>query len=303
MLEFRVRPATAADLLAVHAIWYHDEVADDPQPPAKGPVLSGFTYEMGQGALRVAEDDTGRVIGFGGSVSWDGPRGALTYLADLFIAPNAQSHGVGQALLRALPLRTGERCVHASVDPRAAALYIRAGMTPRWPNLWLVADPQWGAHGLDGLPGGDIALVEAAATDPDLAAWDLRHFGYARPRDLAWLVASREAQTFWFQRAGATIGYGFVQRRCPESLWRPDAWTVGPIGAETPEDARDCVCAATRWAVARAGVARLGVPGPHPALAPLIAAGCRIVYNEMFLASSEARIFDPARYLPSGVFL
>ncbi len=303
MASFSVRPATPADLPAVHAIWYRDEVEDDPQPPAPGPVLSGFAYEMARGALRVAEDDAGQVIGFGGSVSWDGPRGPLTYLADLFIAPDVQSHGVGQAILRALPLQAGARCVHASRDPRAAALYIRTGMLPLWPNLWLIGDPKRGAHRLASLPGADIELAPAAADDPDIAAWDLRHFGYARPQDLAWLVESRDAQPLWFRRAGATVGYGFVQRRCPESLWRPGAWTVGPISAATPEDARDCVCAATRWASERAGAARIGVPSPHPALAPLIAAGCQIIYNETFLASADAPLPDFTRYLPSGVFL
>ncbi len=303
MPPFHVRPATAADLPAVHDIWYRDEVANDPQPPAKGPVLSGFTFELEHGVLGVAEDASGQVIGFGGTVSWDGPHGPLTYLSDLFIAPDVQSHGIGQALLRALPLETGGRCVHASVDPRAAALYIRTGMLPRWTNLWLVADPEWGARGLGTLPGGDVEIIEAATDDPDLAVWDLRHFGYARPYELAWQMESRNAQPLWFQRAGKRIGYGFIQRNCPESLWRPNAWTIGPIGAETPEDARDCVCVATRWAVERAGAARLGVPGPHPALAPLIEAGCRIVYNELFLASPEAQLFDPTCYLPSGVFL
>lgn len=303
MTAFHVRPASAADLSAVQEIWYRDEVAGDPRPPAPGPAASGFAYELEYGAMRVAEDDAGRVIGFGGSVSWDGPRGPLTYLADLFIAPDTQSHGVGQAILRALPLGAGGRCVHASTDPRAVPLYIRTGMLPQWPTLWLVGDPERGARRLDALPGSDLELAEASADDPALAAWDQRSFGYARPRDLAWLVESRQAQPLWFRRAGATIGYGFVQRDCPESLWRPGAWTVGPIGAETAEDARACVCAAVRWAAARSGAARIGVPGPHPALAPLIEAGCRLVYNETFLASPEAALPDFTRYLPSGVFM
>jgi GNAT superfamily N-acetyltransferase len=303
MTPITVRPGVEADLPTIHDIWYHDEVADDPEPPAKGPILSGFTYAMERGALRVAAAATGEVIGFGASVGWAGPHGALTYLSDLFIAQETQSHGVGQAILRALPLSEGARCVFASRDPRASALYMRWGMRPRWPNYWLVADPQWGAHGLAALPGADIELVRAAPDDPALAAWDQRSFGYARPRDLAWFVASRAAQPLWFRRAGKTIGYGFVQRHCPESLWNPDAWTVGPVGAETAEDARDCVCAATRWASERTSAARLGVPGPHLALLPLIEAGCRIVYNETFLASDGAPLFDPTRYLPSGVYL
>jgi len=302
--SFRVRPATASDLPAVHAIWRHNDAPDEtPQLPAPADVLSGFVYEQQHGAMCVAETNTDRVIGFGGSVTWDGPRGSLTYLADLFIAPDIQSHGVGQAILQALPL-SGPRCVHASTDPRATALYIRTGMLPLWPNLWLVADAE--RHPglrLDALPGADLELTPAAADDATLAAWDARHFGYRRPRDLAWQVASRAALPLWFRRAGATIGYGYIQRHCDESLSRPGAWTVGPIGAETPEDARDCVCAAVCWAAQRSPAARLGVPGPHPALAPLIEAGCRIVYNETFLASPDAELPDVTRYLPSGVFM
>lgn len=303
MASFTVRSARPGDLEAASHIWYRDEVAGDPQPPAEGPALSGFAYELERGAMVVAEGADGHLCGFAGSVTWRGPHGALTYLADLFISEQAQSKGVGQALLGALPLREGPRCVHASTDPRAAALYIRWGMRPRWPNLWLVADAEWGARGLAALPGADLELVEAAPDDPALLAWDVRSFGFERAGDLAWQVERRDAQPLWFRRAGQTVGYGYVQRRCDESLWRPEAWTVGPIGAATPDDARDCVCAATRWAVERSGVARLGVPGPHPALTPLIEAGCRIVYNETFLASDGAHVPDMTRYLPSGVFL
>lgn len=303
-MSFIVRPGRGDDLPAIQAIWYADEVAADSEPPASGPILSSFRYELEHGVMRVAEDASGRTLGFGATVGWDNPAGLLTYLADLFIAEDTQSQGVGQALLRALPL--GEdvpRCVHASVDPRATALYIRWGMEPRWPNYLLAADPEWGARGLATLPGADLEVVEAAPNDPELAAWDLRHFGYPRARDLAWLMERRDALPLWFRRAGQTLGYGYIQRHCDESLWNPNAWTVGPLGAEEPADARECVCAAVRWAVAQGGAARLAVPGPHPALAPLIAAGCRIVYTETFLASASARFFDPTRYLPSGVFL
>lgn len=305
MTTFRVRPATASDLPAVYAVWLRNDAPHEtPQLLALNGVLSSFVHEWEHGEMRVAETDAGQVIGFGGSVSWSGPRGSLTYLADLFIAPDTQSHGVGQAILGALPLSAGGRCVHASTDPRAAALYIRTGMLPLWPNLWLVADMQrHPPQRLDALPGADVEMTAAAADDTQLAAWDVRAFGYLRSRDLAWHVATRDALPLWFRRRGATIGYGYIQRHCDESLSRPGAWTIGPIGGETPEDARDCVCAAVRWAAERAPVVRLGVPAPHPALAPLIEAGCRIVYNETFLASPEAALPDVTRYLPSGVFM
>lgn len=251
--------------------------------------------------MRVAEDETGRLIGFGATLGWGGPREPLTYLSDLFIAQDVQSQGIGQAILRELPLSEGPRCVNASADPRASALYIRWGMYPRWPSYGLLIDPLRNANSLRALPGADIEIAEAHPDDPELAAWDVRSFGYARPDDLAWLRATRGAQPFWFRRAGKTIGYGFVQRRAA-SLWRPNSSIIGPIGAETPDEARDCVCAATRW-VSERGLGRVVLPGPHPALPRLIEAGLHIVYSEMFLASPGAPLFDPTRYLPSGVFL
>ena len=123
MTSFRVRPATASDLPAVHAIWRHNDAPDEtPQLPAPADVLSGFVYEQQHGAMCVAETNTDRVIGFGGSVTWDGPRGSLTYLADLFIAPDIQSHGVGQAILQATqfittPHAAGSRTTPTSIRP------------------------------------------------------------------------------------------------------------------------------------------------------------------------------------------
>lgn len=300
----QVRAATEADLPIVHDIWYQLDADDNPHAPPPGPVLTSFRYEQARGAIVVAEQ-AGEALGFGASVRWDDPTTGrqLTYLADLFIQRRRQSRGVGQAILAALPLREGPTCVHASSDPRASALYIRWGMRPRWPNYWLVGGP--GALRLGALPGADVELAEAAPDDPAFGAWDARSFGFPRPHDLAWLLAERDALPVWFRRGGATLGYGLLQRRSDEALERPDAWTLGPIGAQTPDAARDCVGAAVHWSLTAGGAAqlRLGIPGPHPALAPLIEAGAHITYIETFLASEGAPIFDPTRYLQGGVFL
>lgn len=105
---------------------------------------------------------------------------------------------------------------------------------------------------------------------------------------------------FWFRREGRTVGYGYVQRRSPNSLWYPEAITIGPIGAATPDDALAAVCAAAAWAAGRASVIRMPVPGPHPALAGLLDAGFQITYVETFVANSTAGLPDPACYVPSG---
>ncbi len=108
------------------------------------------------------------------------------------------------------------------------------------------------------------------------------------------------AVALWFRREGRTAGYGYVQMRSEESIWYPDAATIGPIGARTIEDARMCALAAVAWASERASVLRIGVPGPHPALAPLLEAGFRITDTDIFVCRGSGMFVDPRRYIPSG---
>ena len=104
----------------------------------------------------------------------------------------------------------------------------------------------------------------------------------------------------WFWRDGQRVGYGFAHRCSLDSLWSPDAISLGPIGALTPPDARDCVLAAAQWASRQARVIRLAIPGLHPVLPLLLNAGFQITYVETFLSSAPHPLFDPSRYVTSG---
>jgi hypothetical protein len=77
---------------------------------------------------------------------------------------------------------------------------------------------------------------------------------------------------------------------------------VGPVGVLDTADAAACVLAAVGWAIERSPRAHLLVPGPHPALHPLLRAGGMIEYVETFLCSAPP-CADATRYLPSdGAF-
>jgi hypothetical protein len=197
---------------------------------------------------------------------------------------------------------TGARCVIASRDFRANALYIRNGMSPRWPAYWVVSDAPAELN-LEILPGAELALVPIDVADAELMRWDAEICGYARPSDLRWLVETRDAQAFWVTRAGERLGYAFIHRAATEYLWCPHSWTLGPIGARSASEAPACVGAVTRYAAERAPAIRLSIPGPHPALPSLLAAGMRLSYIETFLASADGAPFDPARYIHHGVIL
>jgi GNAT superfamily N-acetyltransferase len=65
-------------------------------------------------------------------------RGPVWFLSMFFVLPGDQGRGLGRALLeRALAYGeargTDIRCTLATLDPRAQARYVLAGMAPRWP--------------------------------------------------------------------------------------------------------------------------------------------------------------------------
>jgi GNAT superfamily N-acetyltransferase len=291
MREATIRPATDADLPALYDIWYASEVGDDPQPPPRGP-WPWLAHELTTGELVLAERD-GAPIGFAGTIA----RSGITFLSDCFVRADVQSSGVGRRLLDRLLGRAGQ--VYSTVsssDPRAQALYIRAGMRPRWPNFILDAE----AHRLGALPADGVESVEADAGDPQLVEWDAAIGGRRRPEDHGYWVAQHQAVPLWFRRGGRTIGYGYAQLRSPELLWLPDTLRLGPIGARNEADALACLGAAVGWASQHARAINISVPGPHAGLAALLEARFQISYVETFLSSSDQPFFDAGCYVPSG---
>src|SRR5688572_11975808 len=130
-----IRPATAADLPALYDIWYASEVGGDPHPPRRGP-WPWLAHELATGALLLAERD-GVALGFAGTITRD----EIVFLSDCFVRADAQSSGVGRGLLHQLLPRDGRTyCTISSNDPRAQALYVRAGMRPHWPFFILEAE-------------------------------------------------------------------------------------------------------------------------------------------------------------------
>jgi hypothetical protein len=291
-----IRIATPGDLPAVHTVWYATETVGEPHPPPVGEPHPWLRHVLRAGTLLVAERD-GAVIGFAGIIE----RGALVYLTDLFVAPERQSHGVGGALLDAILPRDGRMLATiGSSDPRAQALYIRAGMRPEWPDFQIhVEREQWRPTDLD---PNDVEMVEAARMEANLLDFDAEISGRLRPEEHKYWIDECMGTPFWFQRAGERIGYGYV-RLAPETPLQPaDMAVVGPVGVRNSADATACVLAAVGWALERSPVARLLVPGPHSALRSLIVAGGAIKYAETFLCSAPPCV-DATRYLPSdGTF-
>jgi GNAT superfamily N-acetyltransferase len=254
-----IRSATAADDPAVAAI----ARANGRPGTGSGADPAHTGHLRRHGTLLVAEHD-GAVAGFGATLGV----GGASLLTDLFVAPARRGGGIGGALLGAL-WPAGEdaprRYTFASQDPRALALYLRAGLTPWWPLLYLRGRPA-------ALPGSSLGVTRCPPHEAARA--ETRLTGIDRAADLAsaagiGLVVTRDGRPVAAGAATdgtATGGTHLVHLACPNPAVAADA--LGAV-LHALGDGEVALC----------------LPGPHPALPGLLAAGYRIVGFDVHLST------------------
>lgn len=285
-----IRPATAGDLPRLWEIRAATEALDPANPPPAGPPSLTLGHLLRTATLLLAERD-GRIVGFGGRAD----RSGVAFLTDLFVDPALQSTAVGKTLLLELfQGASARRFTLASTDARAVALYTRAGMTPRWPNFDLAAD----SSRLRLPHARNVSLRPADPLDPAFLDWDCAVGTRHRPQDFAFFRDEQDATFFWVDAGAEPVGYAVV-RRDSVTGGAAETLTIGPVGGRTASAARAGALAAATWARARAPRLEITVPGPHPALKPLLEAGFHIHYIGTVCASASVRI-PPGRYIASG---
>jgi GNAT superfamily N-acetyltransferase len=287
-----IRPATEADLPSAYEVFYQNELRDDPQLPFPDIIPPYMRHVLQTGTLFVAEEN-GRIIAFAGAIT----RGNISFLTDLFVLPSLQSGQLGKALLQSVLPQDGlVHCTLSSSDPRALALYIRSGMRSWWPQYALhlsnPAQTAWPLH-------PDIEIIETDATDLALLSWDTRISGRPRPQDLEFWVRDEQGVPLWFRRKGKIVGYGYARFGQGDDT-HPKACKIGPIGADTPEDATACVLAMIHWVAEQSEEIKIDVPGPHPCLATLLDRGFHIKSFDTFVSSASYPFFDAQKYIASG---
>lgn len=222
------------------------------------------------GRLVLAPLAYGQARGFGGTLR----RGSITHLGDLFVLPEQQSSGVGRLLLAELLGGDGPKVTFASSDPRAMSLYIRYGLRPWCPLLYLTGPAA-------ALPGPPVREGRPA----DIAALDAMAGGGERLDTLAWYAATPGATPY-------TTGQGYAFAR-----EAGDEVVIGPAGGATPQDCAEAVLGAL--ASGPPTVATIALPGVHPLVRPLIEAGWRISDMDTLMADDNARaLIHPDRYVP-----
>ncbi|MGO9606864.1 MAG: GNAT family N-acetyltransferase [Candidatus Binataceae bacterium] len=236
----------------------------------------------------------GDLIGF--SVGF--VRGELWFLSDLFVLPEAHGQGVGGELLQRC-LAGGEergariRAVESSSDRGAQALYIRAGMVPRFPLFNL----KGASRNLRDLPPVRSQLARSISSQASIRQLgDLDEIVWGRRRDgehRFWLGEFAMTRLAIADVSGGLLAYAYYEPH------RNGARRIGPLAACNARlqlallrAIGDAIGDGTEESV------ELQLPGINAtALNALLGAGFRIDHVGLFMSSRTFGRFD--RYLPS----
>jgi GNAT superfamily N-acetyltransferase len=286
-----IRAAHPGDIASMRAILAgHGE--DAPPLPGHPDVLGPYLRHLvdhhrvlvvdeGEGT---AEPGDG-MVGFGAVLD----TGRCRMLSDLFVRKDRLGQGLGRALLAELFEDEPRRATFASADPRALPVYVRAGMTPLWINLYLVGSPVR-------LPAPGPGVETRAASADECSALELAWTGADRSVDHTFLAGTGEADVFVVELDGSPVAFGYARakqvseaRQLDRLLVRPGAEPRGPMLAALERAAGD-------------GRVEACILGPNPILPLLLEAGFQVNDHDQYLASDPS-IVDPARLLPNAGLL
>jgi GNAT superfamily N-acetyltransferase len=276
-----IRPAAEADTAAIMAIWAAN---GDEIPEGGADILTPYlAHLMSTGRVLVAEHADG-VVGFGAVVV----RAGVSHLADLFVLPAWFGKGIGGQLLTAVFGDTPVRTTFASSDPRAMPLYVRAGLIPMWPNLYLDIDSS-------SLPPPPPMVCEPADAD-QLAQLEACWLGASTIGDHRFWASLPDARPFAVLDGDRPVAAVHTRsRRTGHDRW------INRLVMAPDSDAAAVLVAAYHHA-AEGGRIGSCLPGPNGALYTLLSARARIIDQDTYMASGPS-LFNPTLRITDGGIL
>ena len=245
-MDITYRPATPEDLPDAARVVQQSASALRVRhgvPPLPAPPPTAFPkacLAQDPSGLWVAQDgDT--IVGFG--FSWMADK--LWCLSQLFVRPETQAKGVGQALL-AKTLVQAERngaanraIITFAYNIASTGLYLRNGYYPTEPLYRMVAPAQAVAPNLADA-GYDVSPI---APWPEAGEWigrmDQELLGFRRDLHHQFLLGGIAARAVRIEHAGRAAGYAYISAQ----------GHVGPLAIAPDADARAVVTTALRCAL------------------------------------------------------
>ena len=238
----------------------------------------------------------GRVVAFASTIL----RGNTHFLSMFWALPSLQSKGVGRRLLtRAFEKprapKSAVRCVYASLDSRALALYLKFGMLPRGMFFMLQGPPKRSPRperAVELVPIGKVG--ETSREMLAIAARFDRTFRAARrDRDILFVMSLPGARFFLARARRSTLGYAVITEK----------GRVGPAGVTDPR-----YSAGLAWAIKEkareigAPSISMVVPGVNAgALGVFFEAGLKIEFYGAWMSAEPIGRFES--YLLAGGML
>jgi GNAT superfamily N-acetyltransferase len=217
------------------------------------------------GSVFVAVRYRERIVGWG--ATWPTPLGDV--LSDLFVDPACHGEGIGRRLLGHLwpeQPHGARRLTFASRHPSALPLYAAGGLRPIWPLLYLTGDPH-------ALPVSETVRAEVVTADVAAIAEAALIAGAPRPADYR----------YWAERGKAVLV------RDHDRIIAVGAGTEAELAHLTYAGGSGHATAALVAALTTLGgsTSTVCLPGPHPALAELLAHGWRIEDYDLAMSTPD----------------
>lgn len=255
------------------------------------PAFQQFCLAEDPDGLWIAEEGSS-LVGFG--FAW--MRQKFWYLAQLFVAPDAQSRGIGQDLMSRTLHWAEQRgaenraLITMAYNMASTGLYIRNGLYPREP-LFRMAAPARVLEESIGTADLDVSPIEPWAKSQDwLGQIDEEVLGFRRDSHHALLIEGFAARAMRIENAGRLAGYAYISAE----------GHIGPLAIALGADPKAVVRAAIRCALeGQPKQVSMIVPGKADRVLDVVVdLGFRI--EEPFVLLSARPFGDWRNYLPSN---
>ena len=256
-----------------------------PSPPS----FQLFSLKDDPDGLWVAEDG-GDILGF----AWSWVCGDVWFLAQLFVRPAQQGHGIGNELLK-LTLEHARKsgAAHRALitftfNRVSQGLYIRHGLFPKMPIYFFGTARERVIAGLPEPPLRSIAIDDTAAHMKRLAEIDVCAVGVAREKHHRYLFNDPVTKGVMLYAGSECVGYAYISSN----------GHIGPLAVTRADALRDAFTTALKMA-ADGSSEKISafLPGTcGSALSLAVNHGMRITFPMLLMASPGYG--DWTQYLP-----